>query len=104
MTIPLDISSDLASLQAQVAAASPLSKATHATITALQLNAAALLKKIRASLIAPDSVLDTWVADEDTLDIIAAIEGLVVAAEDANTLALMEGVVGRASSNLDQLT
>lgn len=104
MTIPTVISNDLASLQVQVAAASPLNKATHATITALQLNAAALLKKIRETLVTPDSVLDTWTASEDILDIITSIEGLMVAAEDANTLALMEGVVGRASSNLDQLT
>lgn len=104
MTIPAAITTDLANLQAQVIAATPLNKATHAEIVALQLNASALLKKIQETLIAPDNTLDTWGSSEDPLDIIAGIEGLLTAAQDQETLSLQRGIIGRVSSNLDQLT
>lgn len=104
MTIPATISTDLANLQAQVLAASPLNKASHATITALQLNAASLLNKIQEALAAPENVLDSWSGTEDILDIIAGVEGLLTAAQDQEALALLRGVVGRATTNLGQFT
>jgi len=102
MTIPTSITTALTSLEAQVIAASPLANASKATITALQLNAANVVSNIQSSLTAPN-LLDTWVAPLDPVSIIAGVLNVVSTASDQNQLALMRGVTGRATSNLDQL-
>lgn len=103
MSIPATITAELASLQAQVTAASPLTSASAATIKALQLNAAQLVSDVEAALIAPANMLDTYVAPSDPPTIIMGVEALLLAAQAQSGLALMRGVVGRAASNLNQL-
>jgi hypothetical protein len=102
MSIPATITAALSSLQAQVVAALPLANASHATRTALKLNAANLVASIQSALTA-SSILDTYVAPTDPGVIITGVLTLLTAAEDENKLSLMRGVVGRAASNLDQL-
>jgi hypothetical protein len=102
MSVPATITTALQSLQAQVTAAQPLANASHATRTALKLNAANLVASIQGALTA-SSILDTYVAPTDPGVIITGVLTLLTAAEDENTLSLMRGVVGRAASNLDQL-
>lgn len=102
MTIPASITTALASLEAQVQTAVPLNNASHATITALQLNAGNLVSSIQAALTA-SNVLDTWAAPSDPVSIISGVLNVVSVAVDQNQLSLMRGVTGRAASNLDQL-
>ncbi|WP_407146232.1 hypothetical protein [Bradyrhizobium sp. ORS 86] len=102
MSIPAAITAELANLQAQVKAASPLSSASRPIVLAMQLNAAQLVADVQAALVAP-SVLDSWVAPSDPAAIVTGVLGVSVAAEDASNLSLMRGVVGRVASNLDQL-
>jgi hypothetical protein len=103
MTVPANITAELTSLQAQVSAASPLTSASRATVTALQLNATQLVGDVQAALVAPNNTLDTWVIPVDPVAIINGIEGLVTASQDQSNLALMRGLTGRVASNLDQL-
>lgn len=114
MTIPTKITIALESLEAQVAAAQPLSDASQATITALQLNAGNLVAGIQDALTtttlipnvvaSTDSILlDTYVAPIDAITIIQGVLDILVAAQNQNQLSLMRGVVGRAASNLDQI-
>lgn len=100
--IPASITTALQSLEAQVLAASPLINASQSTITALQLNAGNLVANIQTTLTA-SSLLDTWIAPSDAPTMITGVLNVVIAANDQNTLSLMRGVVGRATSNLDQL-
>ena len=102
MTIPAAITTALSSLQAQVAAAAPLANASQATKTALKLNAAALVSSVQSALVAT-SMLDTWVAPIDPISIVAGFLQVEVAGIDQGNLSLMRGVVGRATSNLDQI-
>jgi hypothetical protein len=102
MAISSTITAALTSIQAQVAAAEPLANAPHATIVALQLNAANLVASIQRALTAP-SILDTYVAPPDPVVIISGVLQLSTAATDEANLSLMRGVTGRAASNLDQL-
>ena len=103
MSIPANITTELTSLQAQVAAAAPLANATHATKVALQLNAGQLVADVQSALVAPSNLLDTWIAPTDPVVIISGVLGLLTASQDQNNLSLMRGVTGRAASNLDQL-
>lgn len=102
MSIPVNITTELTDLQAQVAAATPLDAAPFSTIKALQLNAGNLVADIQTALTA-SSTLDTWTAPIDAPSIISGFQLVVTAAEDQNTLSLMRGVVGRAASNLNEL-
>ena|SRR5258708_4075738 len=112
--IPAAITTALTSLQAQVVAASPLANASNSTIVALQLNAGNLVISIQNALttttlipniiLTTDSILlDTWVAMVDPITIVNGVNNVVGSAENQNNLSLMRGVVGRATSNLDQL-
>ena len=114
MTIPIVISTALASLEAQVVAAQPLASASQATITALQLNSGNLLTSIQTALttttlipniiLTTDSgLLDAWIAATDPLTIISGILNILTSAQNQSKLSLMRGVVGRATSNLDQI-
>lgn len=100
--IPSNIASELTSIQAQLVAASPLTSAPFATIKALQLNAANLVADVQSALVGAN-MLDNWQPSSDPTVIISAFQSLVVLSTDQSTLSLMRGVVGRASSNLDQL-
>lgn len=112
--IPASITTALISLEAQVSAASPLANAPASTIVAIQLNAANLVDSIQDALtttklipniiLTTDSLLlDTWSAPPDPVSIINGVLNLVVAADNQSDLSLKRGVVGRATSNLDQL-
>lgn len=101
--IPASITTALASLVSQVAAANPLVLAPRATILAIQLNAAALVSNIQSTLVAPNNTLDTFVPPTDPVAIANGVLGLLTASQDQSNLSLMRGVVGRATSNLDQL-
>lgn len=103
MSIPSNVTAELANLQAQVAANTPLANAPRATITAMQLNAAQLVSDIDAAIISSAGALDTWTAPVDPVAIACGIQGLLENAQDESNLALMGGVVGRATSNLYQL-
>jgi hypothetical protein len=102
MTISAQITTELQSLQAQVAAASPLTNANFAAVKAMQLNAGQLVSDVQASLVT-SSPLDTWVAPTDPQSMIAGFAGVVGAGVDQSKLSLMRGVVGRVASNLGQL-
>lgn len=102
MSIPANITAELADLQGQVAAAVPLANAPLATKRAIQLNAANLLADIQSTLVARNT-LDTWQAPGDAPSMVVEFDAVVTAGDDQSTLALMRGVVGRATSNLDQL-
>jgi hypothetical protein len=102
MAISSTITAALTSLQQQVTAAAPLANASHATITALQLNAIALVNSIQAALVAT-SLLDTFAASADPTVIVSGVQSVVTAAIDQSNLALMRGLTGRATSNLEQL-
>lgn len=101
--IPANITTELATLQAQVTAAAPLTSASHATITALKLNAGQLVADVQSALVAPDNLLDTWAAPIDAPSIVVGFAGVLSAGQDQSNLSLMRGVTGRVASNLDQL-
>lgn len=102
MSIPANIKTELANLQAQVAAAVPLNNASIAVIKAMQLNAVGLVADIQTALVAPNR-LDTWMALMDPQGMVSGFNLSLVAAQDLNSLSLMRGVVGRVASNLNQL-
>lgn len=101
--IPASITTALVSIEAQVTAASPLANASRSTITALQLNAQALTASVQAALVASPSLLDTWIAPSDPQVMVNGVLNLLSIATDQSNLSLMRGLVGRATSNLDQL-
>lgn len=103
MTIPANIVTELQFLQSQVAKASPLSTASRATITALQLNAAKLVKDAEAAQYSLAGVLDTWIPPTDPVAIINGILGIDQNAQDEADITALRGLVGRAADNLDQL-
>ncbi|MBR0693683.1 hypothetical protein [Bradyrhizobium lablabi] len=103
MSIPANIATEIGSLQQQVAEAVPLAQASHATVTALQLNAGNLVNDIQSALTAT-STLDTWVPPVDAPSMVIGFDAVVTAAEDQANLSLMRGVVGRVSANLNQLS
>lgn len=103
MAISTTITSELTSLQLQVQAASPLAQATPATLIAIKLNAAKLVSDLQSALVAP-SLLDTWTAPTDPASIALGLLGVSTAAADQNTISLMRGIVGRAASNVDQIS
>jgi hypothetical protein len=103
MTIAPQIFTDLTNLEAQVSAATPLANASHSTIVALQLNATNLLTEIQAALVATPNLLDTYTAPNDPATMVSGYLGVLAIAQDQNNLSLMRGVVGRATSNLEQI-
>jgi hypothetical protein len=103
MAIPANIATELTDLQAQVVANTPLLSASQATRTAIKLNAAQLVSDVQAALVAPNNLLDTWVAPSDPGAIPSGILTVLQASQDQSNLALMRGLVGRVASNVDQL-
>jgi hypothetical protein len=104
MSIPTTITSLLADLQAEVAAATPLTSASQQTLVAIQLNAEQLLDEIATALPAAAGQLDTFVAPAQPQAIATGILGLLESAQDQANLANWQGYFGRAAINLDQLT
>lgn len=102
MAVPTNITSELAALQAQVAAAKPLQSAPFATVKAIQLNAQNLVVDIDVA-VANSGTLDTWISPSDPGTIISGVLGLYGNALDQSVLSNMRGYVGRATSNLDQV-
>ena len=103
MSIPANITAELAALQAQTAAAAPLQAAPRAAVVALQLNAAQLVADLDTALTGASGSLDSWAAPSDPLSIASGILGLAQAAADQTTLSDMRGAVGRAAANLNQV-
>jgi hypothetical protein len=101
--IPAIVTTELADLQTQVAAAAPLTSASRATVTALQLNAAQLIADIDAAVVTTAGQLDSWVATTEPNAIVAGVISLLTSATDQSALANMRGYVGRSTSNLDQI-
>lgn len=92
----------LTSLQEQVADATPLEDATTAEVKAIQLNAQDLTADLQDALVATGT-LDSWSAPSDAPTIISGFNDIVTQATDESTLALLRGVIGRVTSNVDQL-
>ena len=103
MTISATITTELADLQAQLAAATPLTQAGHASVVAIKLNAGQLLNDVQSALIAPANLLDTWTAPSDAPAMASGLLGVLDAAEDQSALALARGQIGRVVSNLNQV-
>lgn len=116
MPIPSFILVELADLQTQVLAASPLSNASDATIEAIQLNAQQLVNDIQTALTAVSvvtgtntvsvtdgSILDGWTAPVDPGAIASSLLTVDDAATDQSSLSLMRGVTGRVSININQI-
>jgi hypothetical protein len=104
MTIAPAITTALTSLENQVTAASPLAQASAPTILALQLNAQALTGQIEQAQYDAAGQLDTWTDTSQAPEMM--IQGVVNAynsANDESSLAELRGIVGRVTSNLDQL-
>lgn len=102
MTIPANVTTELANLQAQVAAAVPLKNQPFASIKAMQLNSHNLVADVQAALVAVNT-LDAWAAPVDPISIVSGFNTIVVEAIDESNLSLLRGVTGRVASNLDQL-
>lgn len=114
MSIPTNITTELASLESQVKAATPLNNAPFATIKAMQLNASNLVNDVQTALTTTELVpniifttdttlLDDWAPPVDPVSMIAGVLNLLTSAQNQQQLSLMRGVVGRVASNLDQL-
>jgi hypothetical protein len=103
MSIPDNIVDEATALQAQVAAATPLENATFATLTAIRLNANQLATDIGNALTAAAGALDTWMAPTDPVAIANGVLALATAAADQNSLANMQGYVGRSVLNLNNV-
>ena len=103
MAVPANVTSELAFIQNQVQSAQPLANASSATVTAMILNAEQLVGDIDAAVTSTAGQLDTWVAPVPVMQIISGIEGIVINAEDQASLTDMRGLVGRATSALNQL-
>lgn len=102
MAIPADIAAEISSLQAQVQAANPIASADHATVVAIKLNAAEIVIELQDALVAPNQ-LDNWTAPGDAPTIVAGINAIVQTAIDQGDISLKRGLLGRVTSNLDQI-
>lgn len=96
------IQDELVELQAQVVAATPLENASTATVKAIQLNAQNLTDDLQTALVATGT-LDSWDAPSDAPTIITGFSSIVEQGVDEATLSLLRGVIGRVTSNVDQL-
>lgn len=101
--IPADITSQLQFLEAQVQQYQPLASAPRAGVSAMQLNAAALVVSVQDALVAPGNLLDTWTSSQSSPVTIAGLLQVAQAATDQSNLSLLRGIAGRVASNLNQL-
>lgn len=113
MTIPVNITTELTSLEAQVIAATPLANTPHSTLVAIQLNAINLTADVQTALTTTtltnlipstdSTLLDSWVPPIDAVTIVTGILTVSTAAQNQQTLSLLRGIVGRVVSNLEQI-
>jgi len=105
MAISQQIVNEFTYIQAQINAAIPLSAATHATKTALQLNATQLVSDCEQAQGTLAGALDTyiWTPGDDPAAITKAVQGLNQNAADEANICLLRGLAGRMASNLNQL-
>lgn len=113
MTIPANITTELASLEAQIAIATPLANTSHSNLVAIQLNAINLTADIQTALTTTtltnlipttdSTLLDGWKPPDDAVTIVAGVLNILTASQNQQQLALLRGVVGRATSNLNQI-
>lgn len=105
MSIPQNIVNEFAFLQTQINASIPLTAASHATITALQLNADQLVSDCEQAQGTLVGQLDTyvWTPGDDPANITSAVQGLSASANDEANITLLRGLAGRMASNLHQL-
>jgi hypothetical protein len=101
MSIPAVLIKELTDLQAQVAAAQPLSSAPRADLKAIELNAETLEINTTLALYNAAGGLDTWVAPRDQIGIIAGVQTAVQSSVDQWKLLDMLEVVSRAVLNID---
>lgn len=103
MSIPANITAEIAFLQSQVTQNAPLTSAPRAQVVAMQLNAKQLVADTDAALTAAAGTLDTWTSPVGAAQIIAGIQAISTSAQNQSDIALCRGIVGRVASNLDQL-
>lgn len=103
MSLPANIMSELANLQAQTSAAAPLASASRATITAIKLNSAQLIADMETAITASRGQLDTFTAPADPAAIVTGMLALGAAAANQTSLVIARGYAGRANANIDQL-
>lgn len=103
MTLPATVTTELASLEAQVKAASPLDQASWQTVRAMQLNADQLLSDVEAAQYSLIGQLDTWVASTQPEPIIVGVVQVYNSAVDEASITQLRGIIGRVASNLNQL-
>lgn len=100
--IPAALTAGLASYQASVAAAKPISQAPALQVAALVRQGNALLVADDAAIEASGQPLDADAPSGHPLAIVQAVDALVEAGTDHRTLHDMRGFVGRAVFNLAQ--
>jgi hypothetical protein len=103
MTVAAQIITDIANLQAQVAAARPLTGASAATVRAIQLNAIQALKDILANLTLSAGDLDLQQMPIDPTLIVAEVLKLRGNAQDQSFLSSAFGYVNRSLTGLNQI-
>jgi hypothetical protein len=105
MAIPQTIITEFTDIQAQINAAIPLTSASQATVTALQLNADQLVSDCEQAQGTLVGQLDTyvWTPGDDPAIITVAVQGLNQSATDEANIVLLRGLAGRMASNLNQL-
>jgi hypothetical protein len=105
MTIPQNIVNEFVNIQAQIDAAIPLTAASQATVTALQLNASQLVNDCEQAQGTLAGALDTyvWTRGDDPAIITSAVQELNMNASDEANIVLLRALAGRMASNLNQL-
>lgn len=103
MSIPANITAEIAFLQSQVKQNKPLTSAPRAQVVAMKLNAAQLVADTDAALLAAAGTLDTWTTPVGVAQIISGIEAISASATNQSDIALCRGIVGRVASNINQL-
>ena len=103
MTLPVAITTELNSLEAQVTAAQPLNKASWQTIRALQLNGDKLVQDVELAQYSLVGQLDTWIAPTQPEPIIVGVVKVCNSAIDEASITQLRGITGRVAANLNQL-
>lgn len=103
MSVPQKILGEVQFLSNQINSSQPLTSQPKSLVTAMQLNAANLVKDIDAAQGDAIGQLDTWVQPGDPFALISSLQGLGISATDQLSIFDTRSFVGRLASNLDQL-
>jgi hypothetical protein len=103
MAIPQSIIGQLQFLQNQYNQAQPLLAQPRSIIVALQLNAANLVAALDTAETNAVGQLDSWTQPGDPFALISSLQALLTAAQDQTALFNIRSLIGRVTSNLDQL-